>query len=40
MTHMQVNNMKEKRDKKIIPCFEREYEIEGGKYMDVYIAVE
>ena len=40
MTHMQVNNMKEKRDKKVIPCFEKEYEIEGVKYMDVYIAVE
>lgn len=40
MTHIQVNNMKEKRDKKIIPCFEREYEKEGINYMDVYIAIE
>lgn len=40
MTHMQVNGMKEKRDKKVIACFEREYTKEGIHYMDVYIAVE
>ncbi len=34
------NGMKEKFDKNIISCFEREYEVDGVWHMDVYIAVE
>lgn len=40
MTHMKINGIKHVEDKKIIPCFEKEYVIEGVHYMDVYIAVE
>ena len=40
MTHMKVNGIKHKRDKKIIECFEKEYDVDGIHYMDVYIAVE
>lgn len=40
MAHMKVNGMKEKFDKNIISCFEREYEVDGVWHMDVYIAVE
>ena len=40
MTYMKVNGIKQKEDKKIISCFEREYEIDGVWHMDVYIAVE
>lgn len=40
MTHMKVNGIRHKEDKKIIPCFEKEYEVEGVNYMDVYIAIE
>ena len=40
MTHMHVNGINHKEDKKIISCFEKEYDIEGIPYMDVYIAVE
>lgn len=40
MTHMKVNGIGHKEDKRIIPCFEKEYDIEGRHYMDVYIAVE
>lgn len=39
MAHMQVNGIKEKWDKKIISCFEKQYERDGIDYMDVYIAV-
>ncbi len=40
MTHMKINGIKHKEDKKVISCFEKEYDVEGVQYMDVYIAVE
>lgn len=40
MTHMKMNGIKQKRDKKVLDCFEREYDVERVHYMDVYIAVE
>lgn len=40
MAHMKVNGMKEKVDKNVISCFEREYDVGGIWHMDVYIAVE
>lgn len=40
MTHMHVNGINHKEDKKLISCFEKEYVIDGMPYMDVYIAVE
>lgn len=40
MTHMYVNGINHKEDKKLISCFEKEYVIDGIPYMDVYIAVE
>ena len=39
MTHMHVNGINHKEDKKLISCFEKEYVIDGVSYMDVYIAV-
>lgn len=40
MTHMHVNGINHKEDKKLISSFEKEYVIDGIPYMDVYIAVE
>lgn len=40
MTHMKINGIRHKEDKKVIACFEKEYEVEGVQYMDVYIAAE
>nr|MBP3599090.1 helix-turn-helix transcriptional regulator [Eubacterium sp.] len=40
MTHMNVNGINHKQDKKVISCFEKEYVIEDVAYMDVYIAIE
>lgn len=40
MTHMKVNGINDKRDKKIVSCFEKEYILDGIPYMDVYIAIE
>lgn len=40
MTHMKVNNIPHKEDKKVISCFEKEYDVDGMWHMDVYIAVE
>lgn len=40
MTHMKINGIGHKADKKVIPCFEKEYDMEGVHYMDVYIAIE
>lgn len=40
MAHMKVNGMKEKVDKNVISCFEREYEVDGIWHMDIYIALE
>ena len=40
MTHMQVNGIRHKEDGQILSCFEKEYDLQGVHYMDVYIAVE
>lgn len=40
MTHMHVNGINQKVDKKIISCFEKEYVLDEVPYMDVYIAIE
>lgn len=40
MTHMKINGLEHKDDKKVISCFEKEYDVEGVHYMDVYIAIE
>lgn len=40
MTHMKINGIEHKDDKKVISCFEKEYDVEGVHYMDVYIAIE
>lgn len=40
MTHIKINHIPHKEDKKVLPCFEREYDVEGIHYMDVYIAIE
>jgi len=40
MRYMDVNNLKHKQAKDVLPCFEKMYEADGVTYMDVYIAVE
>ncbi len=40
MTHMKLNGIKMKCDKKVIGCFEREYVVNGTAFMDIFIAVE
>lgn len=40
MSYMQINGFQRKNDKDILSCFEKEYEINGVEYMDVYIAVK
>lgn len=40
MTHMKINGIEHKEDKRVISCFEKEYDVEGVDYMDVYIAIE
>lgn len=40
MRYMEVNNLRHKQAKEILPCFEKEYVIDGIDYMDVYIAAE
>lgn len=40
MRYMDVNNIKNKQSKEILPCFEREYEKDRVSYMDVSIAIE
>ena len=39
LAHMRINGIKDKRDKNIIECFEKEYIKDGIDYMDVYIAI-
>lgn len=39
MAHMKVNGIKQKNDKNVLSCFEKEYFIEGKWHMDIYIAV-
>lgn len=38
--YMKVNGLSHKQTKEILPCFEKEYDIDGISYMDVYIAIE
>jgi transcriptional regulator with XRE-family HTH domain len=40
MRYMEVNGLRHKRAKEILPCFEKEYEKDGISFMDVYIAIE
>ncbi len=40
MTYMKINGIGHKEDRKTLSCFEKEYDVEGVHYMDVYIAVE
>ena len=40
MTYMRTNGIEHKEDASVIPCFEKEYRIDGIDYMDVYIAVD
>lgn len=40
MTHMQVNGIRHREDPAVIPCFEREYDLNGVHCMDVFIAAE
>ncbi len=35
-----MNGIKHCDDKRVIDCFEREYEKDNVEYMDVYIAIE
>lgn len=39
MTYMQTNEIKSKNEN-VIPCFEKEYTVDGEDYMDIYIAAE
>ena len=38
--YIEINGMKEKRQKGILPCFEKTYEKNGIVYMNIHIAVE
>lgn len=40
LTYMRANEIRQKNDKSILSCFEKEYRLDGIDYMDVYIAVE
>lgn len=40
MRYMEVNGLKHKENKEIIPCFEKTYDKDGVTYMDVYISIE
>ena len=40
MTYMRANGISDCRNPAIIPCFEKEYQIDGVDFMDVYIAIE
>lgn len=40
MTHMKINKIQQKQDKRVIECFEKEYVKDDIAYMDIYIAVE
>ena len=40
MTNMKVNGIKQKNDRKVLSCFEKEYYINGKWHMDIHIAVE
>lgn len=38
--YMKVNGLCHKQTKEVLPCFEKEYYLDGVSYMDVYIAIE
>lgn len=38
--YMKVNGLSHKQTKEVLPCFEKEYYLDGVSYMDVYIAIE
>ena len=38
--YIEINGMKEKSQKGILPCFEKTYEKNGIVYMDIHIAVD
>lgn len=40
MTYMRANSIQHKKDTSLIPCFEKEYMMDGIEYMDVYIAID
>lgn len=40
MTYMQANRIEHKEEESVLPCFEKEYCVDGIDYMDVYIAIE
>ena len=41
LTYMATNGIKEKHDSTILSCYEHEYfDDKGGKFMDIYIAIE
>ena len=40
MSYMKVNKLKHRDDNKVLPCFEKEYLLNGITYMDVYIAID
>ena len=41
LTYMAINGIKEKHDSMILSCYEHEYfDDKGGKFMDIYIAIE
>lgn len=40
MCYKEVNGLRHKQTKEVLPCFEKEYDLDGISYMDVYIAIE
>lgn len=40
MRFMEVNSLKHKQSKEVLPCFEKEYDKDGITYMNVSIAIE
>lgn len=40
MLYMDVNGLKHIQNKEVLSCFEKEYEMKGISYMDVYIALD
>ena len=40
MTYMRANGIEHKEDVSVLPCFEKEYCMDGMDYMDVYIAID
>lgn len=40
MTYMRINGIRHKKGDAVLPCFEKEYRIDGIDHMDVYIAID